>query len=317
MTTRPRLLGALLIALALVGATGYTGWRWASTDRARGAAPLDLDRPGTLLYVDDRDGRTRQVSRDAPEQVVGVGPACVRAYAAGGTLSCLRTSTVPGGFEVAIFPRGLAQPTVLDLWGTPSRTRVSTSGRLVAWTVFRSGDSYMAGGAFSTTAGVYDLATRQHYGSLEDFTAVVDGQRFTAENRNFWGITFAADDRTFYATMASGDRTWLMRGDLGARRLEAVRDNVECPSLSPNGDRLAYKQRVDNRWRLHVLHLDTGADTALAETGHVDDQPAWLDPDTVAYARPVDGHPAIFAVPADGSGQPRRLRAGSSPGAPR
>lgn len=118
-------------------------------------------------------------------------------------------------------------------------------------------------------------------------------------------MTFAADDRTFYATMAADGTTWLMRGDLRTRRLTALRRNVECPSLSPDGTRIAYKKRAGTRWRLHVLDLRRGSDTALAETADIDDQAAWLDGKTVGYAKPGRNGPEVFAVPADGSGAPR------------
>lgn len=35
-----------------------------------------------------------------------------------------------------------------------------------------------------------------------------------------------------------------MRGDVTARTLTTVHRNVECPSLSPDGTRVAYKKRV-------------------------------------------------------------------------
>lgn len=105
-----------------------------------------------------------------------------------------------------------------------------------------------------------------------------------------------------------------MRGDLSARRLDALGQNVECPSLSPDGKRIADKYRTGSQWRLHVLDLGTGAGTTLADPSHVDDQPMWLDADTVGYTRPVNNSPMIFSVPADGGGRPRALHPGSSPG---
>jgi Tol biopolymer transport system component len=57
------------------------------------------------------------------------------------------------------------------------------------------------------------------------------------------------------------------------------RENVECPSLSPDGTRIAIKKRVDNvpgNWRLAVLDLSTLQDTLLNdETRSVDDQGSW------------------------------------------
>lgn len=173
MTARPRLVGAVLIVLTVLAGAGYTGWRIVAA-RSTGGPSLDLARAGTLLYVDQADGRVRQVLADHPDSIIGVGPRCHRAHAAGGTLACLRSAAVPGAYEMAVFDRAHRERVVLPVWGTPSRARVSASGRLVAWTVFRAGDSYLAPGGFSTTAGIYDLTTGAHYGSLEDFTSTVD-----------------------------------------------------------------------------------------------------------------------------------------------
>ena len=78
-------------------------------------------------------------------------------------------------------------------------------------------------------------------------------------------MTFAADGDTFYATLATAGKTHLIKGSLRNRRARTLRSNVECPSLSPDGTRVAYKKRVgtgDNPWRLHVLDLATMRDTA-------------------------------------------------------
>lgn len=321
MTRARTLLATLLIGALLATATGYVVWRHGAAAAEQDGLHLRLDRHDTLVYV-DRD-RVRQVTRrGAP---VADGPTCQRAATAASTLICLRARPGPlsaQSSQVRVYTEGRREAEVtLPVWGAPSRARVSPSGRLVTWTVFRTGDSYAVPGRFSTTAGIYDLRDGHHYGSLEDFTPYVRGARHRAQDVNFWGITFAPDDRTFYATMASKGRTWLMRGDLTRRTLTAVRANVECPSLSPDGKRLAYKKRTTSgRWRLHVLHLGKDSslrkDIPLAETAHVDDQPSWLDADTLAYARPRHGKPTLFTVPADGSGAPHRLMTGSSPTAP-
>ncbi len=298
--------GGTLITLVVAAGIGYVGWRVADTQSAVAQTGVQLDRPGTMLYVEPGTNRVRQVAVGG-DSVIGTGPTCQRVYASGGTMACLRATAVPMASEVDLI-NGSGKKTV-PVWGNPSRVRVSPSGQLAAWTVFRSGDSYLAAGAFSTTAGIYDLRSDTQYGSLEDFTAYVGGQPYRSADVNYWGVTFAADDVTFYATMASKGKTWLMRGELQNRRMTALRENVECPSLSPDGGRIAYKFRTGKEWRLHVLTLASGADTALAETAHVDDQPAWLDGDTVAYSKQM----GVFAVPADGSGQPRKLVAGTSP----
>lgn len=306
---RARLIaGVVLIALFVAAGVTYVSRR-ASTPRAAAPAGFQLERDA-FLYV--AAGRVQQASQAQPDKQLMTGSTCHRVYAAADTLACLRGGSVPMSSQLEISNDDAPHKT-LPLWGDPSRVRVSPSGNLVAWTVFRTGDSYLVAGAFSTTAGIYDLRTGAHYGSLEDFTPYVEGKRYESIDVNYWGITFLRDDRTFYATMSSKGRTWLIRGDLPTRRLTALRNNVECPSLSPDETRLAYKFRTGDKWRLHVLDLADGTDRALAEQAHVDDQPAWIDDETVAYSKNEGGKAAIYAVPADGTGAPRRLVTGSSP----
>ncbi|MFJ7345743.1 TolB family protein [Streptomyces sp. NPDC101110] len=307
-----RKFGATGLIVALLGwAAATVAWRMADDEPGTGGLRLAL--PNTLVVVDPKGTHVRQTTRDG-KQLLGTGPDCRRAAVAAGTLVCLRALAGPFSSEVRVYRSGKNEPEVtLPVWGNPSRARVSPSGHLVAWTVFRSGDSYADSGRFATTAGIYDLRNGHHYGSLEDFTVVLRGKRSQPEDRNFWGITFAADDRTFYATMSSKGRTHLLRGDLATRTLTALRTNVECPSLSPDGTRIAYKKRVSGHWQLHVLHLRTGEDTMLASPPDIDDQAAWLDAKTIAYGTVDHGSSFVYTVRADGSGKPVRLVEGGSP----
>lgn len=73
-------------------------------------------------------------------------------------------------------------------------------------------------------------------------------------------MTFTPDARTFYATLGTGGETLLVTGDVDARTVEVIEDNVECPSLSPDGRRVAFKHREGGltgpiTWRLWVLDL--------------------------------------------------------------
>ena len=181
----------------------------------------------------------------------------------------------------------------------------------MTWTVFVAGDSYN-GGQFSTRSGILETRTGQLLGNLESLAITLDGKPYQAADVNFWGVTFAADDNRFYATLSTAGHRYLVEGDLAARAVRTLRDNVECPSLSPDGTRIAFKKRVSDDpahlWRLSVLDVATMKETPLAETRSVDDQAAWRDGSTVLYGLPRDTrHSDVWSVPADGTGAPAVL----------
>jgi hypothetical protein len=322
MVLTPR--GRLLIALAatvLLTLAG-TGYAVQAARRASAGGPAAAPQSllaGQLLFRDGASGRVGAV-REGVRTVGGL--SCERFHAAGGTGVCLvrARSLLPRSYAV-ILDAGLREVRRINLAGTPSRARVSASGRMVAWTVFLSGDSY-AKSAFSTRTSILDTRTGYLVTSIEDIPLHLGGSRYHAPDVNYWGVSFAADDNRFYATMASKGRTHLVEGDLAGWSARAIRENVECPSLSPDGHRLVFKKRVTadaNRpWRLHVLDLATLREQPLAESASVDDQGAWLDSETIAYARPrgTDRTMDVWTVPADGSGRPRLLLTDASSPAP-
>ena len=230
-------------------------------------------------------------------------------YAAAGRGLCLigEQGLTGAAYKALIFNSAFAVQDELRVQGLLSRARVSPDGRYGATTGFVTGHSYAESDAFSTLTTIIDMQRGKVVGDLEDFAAIRDGRRIRSADRNFWGVTFARDADTFYATMRTGGSTWLVRGSVGQRRLEALHENVECPSLSPDGTRVAYKKRVEKGsviWQLYVLDLQTMQETKLAESGLVDDQAEWLDDDTVLYGR-FDG--SVWRQPADGSGTPSRF----------
>ncbi|MFE9570976.1 TolB family protein [Streptomyces sp. NPDC006692] len=268
-----------------------------------------------MAWGPHRDELTTVAAADPTGPRTASGVKCLRLYAAAGTGICLQAEhgAVQDTYRAVVLDARLKERAHYGLPGIPTRARVSPSGRWVAWTVFVGGDSY-AGTNFSTRTAILDTTTGQLIPSLEDFTAFKDGKEHHAADTNFWGVTFAADDRRFYATMATGGSTYLVRGDLAARTVTTVHTNVECPSLSPDGTRIVYKKRVpglpaDAPWRLYALDLATMRESALAESRSVDDQAVWLDGHTVAYALPGDYGSDLYTVPADGTGKPRRLLA--------
>jgi hypothetical protein len=208
-----------------------------------------------------------------------------------------------------------------DLVGLPSRARISPDGSLISTTTFVTGHSYSES-TFSTQT-IIQRDSGEVIGNIEDFSTTVDGKPFTVVDRNYWGVTFVDDD-TFYATAASTSlgKTWLVKGSLSAKSMTSVRTDAECPSISPDRTRVAYKTRQGNaapgQWHIAVYDLASGTETVLADTRSVDDQVEWLDNSTVLYALPRAGSEAttsdIWQVPADGTGNPTVLvPQGSSP----
>jgi hypothetical protein len=295
-----------VVAIVLVVAAGVV--YVASVARETSPVPV-ASADGELMFVALADGRSRveQVRLADPAARGATEMTCQRVYRAGGTTVCLRLAG-PGPTYAAEVSKDGAVVKTVPLPGVPSRAKVSASGHVVTWTSFVTGDSYAVPGGFSTRTGFLDLRTGEAgeaVESLEGFTALVDGQLHTAQDVNYWGLTVAQDDRTFYATLASGGYTWLVKGDLVERRLESLRRDAECPSLSPDGTKVAYKKRIGRLgpWELAVLDLKTGEERRLPGTAGVDDQATWLDDNRLAFAAvPRDAKLAsIHVVPADGS----------------
>lgn len=323
----PRVLAFAGVALVCVaGAVGFAVWERGEVQETR-SAPPSVPQTERASY----DGQPRLVFRNtttdsafgllaevplsdpgAPRALSDV--PCDRVDATATAVSCLRSERglVTKYRWLDLTPDFRTLDTT-PLAGVPSRTRLSPDGSLVASTVFVAGHGYQQVG-FSTATVVREVGGRS-YGNLERFRLFVDGRRVTAADRNIWGVTFAGDGDTFFATAATGGVEHLVRGDLSERTLTSVRTGAECPALSPDGRRVAYKVDLaegdDVRWGLAVLDLRSGREERLPTgPGSIDDQAAWLDDETVIYglARPDQpGATDVWAVAADGSGRPRVL----------
>lgn len=329
MTRTTRLL-ILTVAVVLLGAVGtaavlYSAHRSGRRDQQQANGPTVRTgavslRPTTgrrlvvrnLAWGPHRDELATVPADDPQGPRTASGVKCLRFHAAAGTGICLQAvhGALQDTYRAVVLDPHLRELHRFPVSGIPTRARVSPSGHLVAWTVFVSGDSY-AGTDFSTRTAVVDTRTWTIDDNLETFRVIEDGRTYRAADINIWGVTFA-DDTRFYATLATGGRTHLVRGDLTTRTLTTLHDNVECPSLSPDGTRIAYKRRVagaspDAPWRLYVLDLRTMKETATAERRNVDDQALWADDSTLVYALPGDYGSDLWTVPADGGGTARTL----------
>ena len=262
----------------------------------------------THAWLDDADG---------PRDVTPL--ACDRVHFAAGSGICLHADrgalTV---YRAVLFDAHFSPRRSIALAGPPSRARVSPDGRKAAFTVFISGQGYAA--TFTTRTSIVDAVTGDGIvDDLESWPVTRDDAPFKAIDFNFWGVTFTPDGRGFYATLGSGGKTFLVKGDFASRQLRVVADDVECPSLSPDGRRIGFKRRdsanPDGRlvWHVAVLDLASGQVRVLpGEARSVDDQVEWNGNDELLYAMPLDSQQSsseqdVWAIRVDGKSPARRL----------
>jgi hypothetical protein len=326
MTWRAWVLVAVITATGLAASAYFLLAPAASTPAARAASAPDPDTPRLpsppgapyvmvrSMVADDSFNRIALVPLDTPN-----GPrfvtslSCERVFYAGGRGVCLTIGLagMTTTYAAEIFDEQFASVGRVPLTGMPSRVRVSPDGRLAGITVFETGHSYAESG-YSTRTTIVDTASARILDHLEAFAVTRNGVAFRAVDFNFWGVTFARDSNRFYATLASGGVKHLVEGDVKARTARVLATDVECPSLSPDNTRVAYKKAfTDERgigWHLQVLDLRTMAATSLdAETRSVDDQVDWLDDEHVIYHLPGSRGADIWMLSTSAPEPPRVL----------
>lgn len=302
ISNKRALIFVAVIVVCTLGVASYVQWRQRARTPAAGAAFLDLKDPAVAARVAqvratphvsylsrrtdsfDQVGLVSLANREAP--LLLATPACERSYFGAKTGLCLvinRESMSPKAY--AVFVDGALQPIrQLPLDGLPIRARVSPDNRWAAATVFVTGESYI--GDFTTRTSLFNLEDGSIIDTVETFSVERDGKVFKAIDFNFWGVTFFASGDRFLATLGTGGKRLLVEGDITRRHMKVLHDDVECPSLSPDGTRIVFKRAssVKGAWRLWAMRLETGeAWPVTGEDRYIDDQAEWLDNDRVLY----------------------------------
>lgn len=280
---------------------------------------LDRMEPGRagILFVDMTPGtgfgKVAFVPLDAIDGPRYVSPLrCDRVYYQAGRGVCLTIEdTLLPPYAWTTFDASFNTAGKQPLTGVPSRTRLSPDGRRAAITVFESGHSYAEDG-FSTRTTLIDTPANTTMADLETFSVWRDGKAFHAVDFNFWGVTFARDGNRFFATLRTGGSNYLVEGHVDDRRVRIIATGVECPSISPDNRRLAFKKRASGRtlgdWRVAVLELDTMTETVLdSEQRSVDDQVEWFDDTHVLYHQTGADGASVWVLRTDAPEPPRLL----------
>ncbi len=234
-------------------------------------------------------------------------------------LNCDRVHTTPTGEVLCFSKAALGKPapganTALFVFaqdlsavghhvnvtaGRPSRARISLDGRFSASSEFTSGHSYtgVGGSTFSTATVIASNDGDRRGDNIQEWVLLDAGKPVTAVDLNLWGVTFdPVNSDRFFVTAYFAGKPYLAEGNIKARRMAVVRPDMECPSFSPDGKRLAFKKRTSvTGWSPAILDLATMQETVYDVGNSVDDQIEWLDVRTLIYEvvnQPLVGRPS-------------------------
>ncbi|RZV41552.1 MAG: hypothetical protein EX269_16180 [Acidimicrobiales bacterium] len=226
-------------------------------------------------------GRAAYIDRDGERHLTQLSCERIDRNANGGI--CLSQDAGVGSSGRGFILDAALNPTRGFSLHRPSRAAVSPDGSVVAWTGFTLGHSYLAEGEFATLTQLISVNRGLAVDLESGFTTRRDGEPYFHETSNYWGVTFADNDR-FFATLGADDQTVIVEGNISTSTMDVKWSGVSCPEISPDGSTIVAKEMSGDTFRLTSIDVETGARRLLGETRMVDDQVEFLDNDTVLYA---------------------------------
>jgi Tol biopolymer transport system component len=126
---------------------------------------------------------------------------------------------------------------------------------------------------------------------------------------NFTQMTRSGEGIIVFQTERHGpnEEIYIMNADgSGQTRLTFNNSSDVCPSISPNGEKIAYASDRDGDYEIYVMNHDGSDQQRLTTSVGLDLHPDWSqDGSKIAFFSERDGNFEIYTMNADGSDQTR------------